>query len=181
MIPRGPQGPIQRTYAGLIGLLGLKGSEISPNSIAGLIQGNVDVLGMLLANQWQYKNEVGSLTALSATASFQYTTVRLAVPEGKIWIVRNASALVNLLNPDTLGSWGLAFVPNQSGLAAATQIAMVRGNWAPALAALPVAIYEPATPLILRSGAAFGITYGDNVVAAPRTFSIRLQVAEVDA
>ncbi len=181
MIVRSPVGPIQRAFTGLLGLLDLRGSELAPNSMAGFCQPTIDITSYIQAGVMRQAQIPGTLTPISATASFQNPAVPFVVPDGRVWMVRDVTAILNLLNPDTVEGFGISILNSATATVGPVSLNHVVGRWAPAAASASVAIvsYHPAQPLLLRGGTRFGVSYSGNVVAANRTFSIC--VSYVDA
>ncbi len=179
MLVRSPAGPIQRAFTGLLGLLDLKGSELAPNAMAGFCQPTIDIARYIRAGVTKTTQFSGTLTALSATASYQGSTVPFVVPDGRAWLIRDITATINLLNPDTLESFGISILTSATAGFGPISLESVKGDWAPAVASLPLASFIPTEPYILTAGNLIGISYGGNAVAANRLFSLCASYVDV--
>lgn len=104
---REPQGPIQRGFAGLLGLLGIKGQASLPNSIAGYVQPVLDVEKYILAMPPALLLKDWALTGDTSTA-FYLPAPLPTPPEGRCWIVRNVSLAVTVDELSNLRCCGIA-------------------------------------------------------------------------
>jgi len=177
MIARGPQGPIQRAFYGMIGFLDLKGSEIAPNSIEGVTRPIIDVRPHLLAGLQGVK------AATSVHGATPYSTFgtyggALTVPQGKAWLVTRASAWWGVQPTETLKTFGVALQAGPSAPFALT-LNVQRAAWGdPTNVDLAFAFWEGF--LVARSGWEFGVCWGSYAGLGDAT-EMHVQYVEVNA
>lgn len=177
---RPPQGPVQRAFSGLVGLLGLKGPDVIPNSVAGFVQPSLDVQHMLAFERLRIRSEDG--VCVFASVGFVGTTAPLEVPRGKIWILRSASVFIPLLAADGVQSVGVSLRAPAGGGNGVEYLSSQYGPWAPGPAIQhAAAVFSAPQPLLMAPGTALGINYS-NLVAAPGTiFRLVACYAEIDS
>lgn len=115
MKSREPQGPIQRAFGALLGMLDLKGVAVVPNSLAGDTQGVLDLRPFLDARPHQV---IGGTFTLNAD---DYSTRNFSADgpaEGRAWLVRSLSARVTLSPLCTLFSLGVIRTTKRGSIAA---------------------------------------------------------------
>ncbi len=175
-IARGPQGPIQRTFGALLGLLDLKGSEVSPNTIAGFTQPVIDTTPFLLGGMQRVSRNQGTWK----TGDVNPSPPQFRVPEGKTWVLSAASATCEMQIGDTLGSVGiyvtfpgsagggvLVIAEAPHGVAVATQDGYV------------AACFQGL--LTLPGGSTVDLQLGNATAAAPRPSSLTVMYAQVNS
>ena len=177
MRPREHQGPTQRTLAGLLGLLDLRGAETSPNSIAGFVQPSLDVMMNLQGATQRFAGGTGNLAIIGTSATFQGTAVPLIVPLEETWFVWRASASLTLQPADSIVQWGLAL--RFSGAAGIGVMNLASTGPIPAATGVGRAFVQMDRPLIATGGMEFGISFGDVVMAAAQPFDVALLVSKV--
>jgi len=174
---REPQGPIQRPFYGLIGLLDLKGSELSPNTIEGSIRGAVDVEPYLLAGLLQWREAPIAMDPLVLNSEFNSSSNRLIVPEGRVWLVREITVALTVATPDTLDALAVAIAPSAYNNGSTT-IAQVRGPWAGSIDILAVCPF--VGPLVLPAGFEIGFGFsGYDGIGGTSAGRIKVRYAQV--
>lgn len=176
---RPPQGPVQRAFSGLVGLLGLKGPDVIPNSIAGFVQPVLETQHMLAFERLRIRSEDG-LTVFQ-DAGFVGTTVNLTVPLGKIWILRSASILIPLDATDALRSLGVSLRAPPGGGTGVEYLSSEVVNIAAAIGGNAVATFSAPQPLLMSAGTSLGANYGGLVAAPAPIFRIVACYSEIDA
>lgn len=163
---RGAQGPIQRAFTGLIGLLDLSGSEVTPNTIAGFVQPTLDTLPFLFAGIGQSQSIA---TAFGNVPNSSFFSAALSVPSGSAWLVRAITATWDVQPTETLRQFGVAIrSPSQQALTLNTLI----GNWGTA-AAVDRAFCSWEGLLVLPAGWTFGASWGGYAgLGSPGTVSV---------
>lgn len=177
--PRNPVGPIQRTFAGLLGFLDLKGAEMTPNTMAGVTAPTMDVEKYLLAALYRSKTFTNpALPIIAGSATFALATGAV-VPEGKVWLVKAIAANAQMAAGDTLKQFGVSITAGQG--TAAVMLSTLVGTWAPAApASLALATWNTEGALVLPAGAQIGINFSEAVFAAALPFSCDVLFAEVN-
>jgi len=171
------QGPTQRTLAGLLGILDLRGAETSPNSIAGFVQPSLDVLINLQGATQRYAGGTGNLAIITTSSTFQGTATPLLVPLEETWFVWRASASVTLQAADSVAQWGLSL--RLSGAAGLGVVPLATTGPVPAATGVGRAFVQMDKPLIASGGMEFGVCWGDVVMGAAELFQVDLLVSKV--
>lgn len=102
MQAREPQGPIQKAPAGLLGLLGLKQSGATPNSLAGSVQATVDALPFFLSNPRIQLKATGTAAAGNENGLRAFTVPPIPAI-GEIWVISRGTVQVGVAPGESIG------------------------------------------------------------------------------
>ena len=169
----GPQS-IQRYPAGLLDLLGMRGTGECPHELSGYV---LPVVQMDDLYRWQRRIRVGAnTTAAPAAAATAYPVGTLDIPQGVIWLITHVSAKTGVVLPAATALGGFPYF-NVSG----RQFALADEKYASVGEQL-VCAKSYDQPLII-AGQASGTTFGFNctrITGAPALLvSLDLLIVEV--
>lgn len=175
MEARAPQGPIQRTFLGLLGLVDLKGSELTPNSLQGFTQPVLDV-GLFLRAGVRKTIRGDSVHGATSSETFGNFAGAVTVPQGKVWLVESVTVTWNVQPTESLKSLGVMVIPD--GPFAPQLLASSHGNWG-SPASVEYALVGWNGLIVVRGGGSFGISWSGYTGLGDQTL-IRVLASEVN-
>jgi hypothetical protein len=143
---------INRFPEGLLALLDLKSRGNTPSDLSDVVQPGLDMLPFYeLGQQLQWVNA-------NAAAAVGPAVAPVTVPDGEVWLVRQATLTIEALAGGTL--YGALVSGPANTFAQYQAIARLPNPWtATAVAQGDVLTWQPQTPFLARSGYVFAARF----------------------